>query len=145
MRQATFNKNWDKLLNYAKGSLLSVYTQDLSHKWAEAQFELRTRSIVIDTSYPPKALIANFLHELGHFHDDHKVSNTEWNLVNTAYHNFNTGRRMTAKQKNRVLQTEIKAWEDGRFIAKLLNIRLGQWYTDYRNLAIFDLKRRLGI
>lgn len=131
MTKDTFNKHLKQLKAFAKLHKIKVVFKDLSKSEADAEWVPSSRTINIDRkgkSYDE--IIANFLHELGHFSDDHNKK-IDVNLINKAYERFNKGLRMTRNQKKMVLSEEIRAWAEGEQIAHKMKIRLGKWY-DFR-------------
>lgn len=140
MKKETYNKYMTKLVSYAKLHNVDVVYKDLDHEEAEALWIPSARRISIDKKDKTYAhIVSNFLHELGHFSDDHRPK-ADVNYTNKAYERFNKNKRMTAKQKNRVLLEEKRAWEEGEIIGKKLKFKLGKWYDKYKNEALDDLR-----
>ncbi len=99
-----------------------------------------SRSIVrVDPDLSETVKIAALLHELGHFMDYRISPNATWAEIEKAYVRCEEKHR-DAKYKRIVVRTEMRAWDYGRVVAKILGIRLGKWYDRTMAECIKDYK-----
>lgn len=85
------------------------------------------RAVRVDSDLTEAQTIAVILHELGHVLDDTLITGKQFRIVNRAYAKY-YDLRCSKKQRQLVKYAEVRAWEYGRVIAKILGIRLGKWY-----------------
>lgn len=96
------------------------------------------RQIVLDKDLEPHEEVATLLHELGHAMDDSLTSGTpQYKKLERAYRVI-YDKRPTKRQKELVHETEVRAWEYGKGIAKKLRIPLGKWYGAVRDEALLS-------
>lgn len=115
-----------RLKQYTKASGIKLWIDDMESSYSPAARRLR-----LDTDAPQTHIIASFLHELGHSIDDTVVPKASKSLAkayNAVYKEKNT-----PNQLRLVIECEKRAWDFGVKIAKILKIRLGKWYDDYRS------------
>ena len=137
MRKATYKLYKVILDDYANRSGIGVYYKKLD---AEAQWQPRNKTIYLDINIEEyDREIANYLHELGHMRDDYTPKKDKHvDQIEKAYNRFNqmlekvrvNGRLVypTYNQKMTVIETEYRAWINGKAIAMQLNLKLGDWY-----------------
>ncbi len=120
----------DRLLDYAAAHNLKVIMSDSD---GDSTFVPATRTIKIDPELEPTEEIASFLHELGHFFDDtlRIDGSPEWEALNNAYRTVYR-KNCTDDQLTLIIACELRAWKNGRAIARTLKIRLGKWYDAYK-------------
>lgn len=132
-----FKEYLERLMMYAKANGISVmYTADEN---SEGEWLPLVRRIKIMPDMSNSAEIATFLHELGHSLDDTVTDPKMYRRVLKAYSTFYNG-RPSLSQKALVINSEIRAWELGRRIAKALKIRLGSWYDTEQNISVKEYK-----
>ena len=126
-------KNYDlylaKLKKYTRASRIKLVTNDI-----ESSYSPTARRIRLDTDLPQSHVIASLLHELGHSMDDLLVPKYLKSL-DKAYTAIYKDKQ-TAAQMTLVIDCEKRAWDYGRKIATILNIRLGKWYDDYQKACL---------
>ncbi len=88
------------------------------------------RLIRIDPGLSESKTVAALLHELGHVLDDTIVSSKKFRQMEKAYAGAYS--KQSKKQAEVVYRTELRAWEYGRVVAKILGIKVGKWYNAYR-------------
>ena len=125
-----------KLLHlYAKAIRIKVvYT---SKEDSDGTYLPTLREIRLDPDLSESTMIAALLHELGHVLDCTLLRGKTFRQMEKAYTRIYT-RKYTKRQKQIVLKAERRAWGYGKVIAKILGIRLGKWYDDYRQYCLKD-------
>lgn len=89
------------------------------------------RLIRVDPELSEANTIAVLLHELGHLLDDTILNKEKFREVEKAYTSLHK-RKLRPGHKKTIIRTEVRAWEYGRVVAKILGIRLGKWYDSAR-------------
>lgn len=88
------------------------------------------RRVALEKSLSQSEIISTLLHEFGHFIDD--LRNPENNFNNKFHNDGRTAieqeRNPTLQQKKKILKLEKEAWKNGRALARQLNIPLGNWF-----------------
>ena len=133
MLKNAYTNNYNKLLKYAKSCNFKVIYASCN---ASAEWNPKTKTITLSHDYfNNKAEIAFFLHELGHALDDAQQTDKGYvKYLDLCYRRFNklinTNKKIyiTENQKYSVIFTEYRAWKNARDIAKLLRIKLGDWF-----------------
>lgn len=82
--------------------------------------------ITIHDDLDLKTELATLLHECGHYLDDY--ANGEDRAIDRAYNKYNAGVLLNNKEYRLVYQSEKRAWQNARRLAKQLKIRLGKWF-----------------
>jgi hypothetical protein len=122
-----------RILLYAQANGISVvYNAD---KDDEGVWLPSVRRIKIYPDLAPSTEIATLLHECGHALDDAVTDDRVFNKLCNAYQAFYIN-RARKEQRSLVIESEIRAWELGRRIAKALKIRAGRWYALEQESAI---------
>jgi len=85
------------------------------------------RKICLERDLPESVEIAVLLHELGHSLDDALVNKTTMNEINAAYHAVYSD-KANKIHKYTVIETEKRAWQFGKVIARICRIPIGNWY-----------------
>lgn len=123
-----------QLKNYKKYlEKLEIYSKAVNLKLKYGTVDgggvyLASRSVIkIDDDLEEDETIATILHELGHALDDQLVTNPTAHFLYYAYKAVYANEH-TKKQLKKVVECEIRAWNYGRVIARLLKIPLGTWY-----------------
>lgn len=98
------------------------------------------RMIKIDPDLSHVDTLATLLHELGHAVDDSVVLKKDMAIVGAAYGTIYT-EFYSSKDVTLVVLSEIRAWNYGAALAKILGINVGKWYTKIRVKAIRDYKK----
>ena len=121
------------LTSYAKAiKIRIVYAPDAG----DGSYIPARRKIRIDPDLTESSQIATILHELGHVLDDAVVPpGNVRNKIQAAYGRIYT-KNFTKQQRQVVLRCEKRAWNYGRAIASILNIKLGQWYDKEEKEAL---------
>ena len=125
----------DKIKAYAKASALKIVRKT---EPSDGSYSPHTSTIVIDPDLDESTEIATLLHELGHAFD-YKLdsSPSTWD----AYYKVYTPEGPTPLQLEKVIEAEIRAWENGVMIAKRLKIPLGKWYAAERKVALTNYRK----
>jgi hypothetical protein len=89
------------------------------------------RLIRVDPELTEPHIIAVLLHELGHLLDDTLMTKAKFREIDKAYGKLYSTRPAPNRKKT-IYRTEVRAWEYGRVVAKILGIRLGLWYNNVR-------------
>lgn len=127
-----FNKHKQKIRFYCKAvGLKLIYRAEPS----DGIYQPSRRRIIIDSDLEETEEVATLLHELGHALDDALSSKKDLCKRDDAYKVIYTSKYSKA-QLRRVLKCEVSAWQTGKYIAELLKIPLGTWYTHIQNDAI---------
>lgn len=145
MREETFNKYKRLLDEYSSVSRIDVSYKDLKGK-SDAEWRAGTKKQILLSVNVVKFEneIANYLHELGHMRDDFSFHPEKMNRsIDKAYERHNKGLSLTKNQKKIILETEYRAWMQGRGIAKQMGIRLGKWYDNEVEWAIYSYYKLL--
>ncbi len=95
--------------------------------------------VIIDSDLEETTEIAIILHELGHALDDALSLKRDLNKRDDAYKVIYKT-KYTQQQLRRVIKCEVCAWKTGRYIAKILKIKLGLWYTIVQNESLKSYK-----
>jgi hypothetical protein len=121
---------------YAEASKLTV---EYKQEDGDGAYVPSRRLIRIDPDLNDSFQVAVFLHELGHHLDDRLVHEKYLDRVNKAYTAF-YAEKHTKRHLKLIRETEERAWEYGRTVAKIVKIRLGKWYDDAQKLCLESYK-----
>lgn len=133
-------KNYDKYLQqielYARALKVEIiYKTDPS----DGAYDQRGSKLTIDPDLSESCEIATLLHELGHATDysliDIKSSCKIFDAYSKVYDDGGT-----KKDLKLVIESEVRAWDNGILIAKRLKIKLGKWYYMERESALNSYK-----
>lgn len=126
-----------KLLLYSEAMGLRVFSKTDP---GDGSFDHNNNSITIDPDLAESSEIATLLHELGHAFDYHllndKISPKIWAAYDKVYSEAHNDTELQT-----VIDAEIRAWENGKVIAKRLKIPLGKWYAYERKTALTNYRK----
>ncbi len=125
-----------KIETYAKASGIRIYWRDS----AEDLFNHRGSFVVIDSTLSETDEIATLLHEIGHGLDPSFILQTSQTLFD-AY-DASYSRKSNNVQDDMVYEAEVRAWNNGRVLAKLLKIPLGKWYSKVEEESLKTYKEK---
>jgi hypothetical protein len=157
VNKITFKKYKNILDDYSYKSGISVSYKNLEKSGGDAQWSPSHKEILLNSTIEDFGEeLSNYLHELGHMRDDYMPKNKkEEKLINIAYDRFNqylinshsnkSNKRITItnNQKKIIIETEYRAWINGKAVANQLGIKLGNWYQSQMDLAISHIYQNL--
>lgn len=119
MRKEAFNNYFNKLIAYCELMRFKLYTSET----IEDICDLDKKEIVICTKYTREEQIAAALHEIGHLID--YISNKKLYKKAKTYNVLvKNCRELTYYEKKELIKMEIRAWNHGEALARMLNIKL---------------------
>lgn len=127
-----YDEYLQRLELYAKASniLLVLAPEDSDGAYIPSRNMIR-----VDPDLTDSHQIAVILHELGHSLDDRLVDKKFASRVDRVYSSYYAG-KIKGTQLEFLLDTERRAWEYGRAIAKITKIPLGQWYDAAKDYCL---------
>ncbi len=129
-------KHYGRYIRYIKAYCSAIHLSlEFSNKDDEGAYIPSLRKIRVDPDLPESSQLAVLLHELGHVLDDTLLAKKKFRQMERAYMKVYS-HKCSKKQKRVVYRAELRAWEYGRVIAKILDIRLGKWYDKYRSKCL---------
>jgi hypothetical protein len=138
-RLKNYPKYLEKIYSYAESVCIKIIVREEDGDGCYNHFN---SCLYIDPDLEEASEIATLLHELGHAFDYHlvdkKLSPKIWHAYEKVY---SEDANLNDKELQTVMDAEIRAWENGKVIAKRLKIPLGKWYAHERKISLMNYRR----
>ena len=135
MRLKNFPIYLEKIKKWCKAS--GVHIRSKKSLPCEGVYYPHNKTIAYSEELSESEIISCLLHEIGHLLDDY-TNKDKYSHIHfvQGIDNIQAVKRLTKRQKKKVVDTEVSAWKNAEALAKILKIPLGKWYYKDKKEAL---------